>query len=118
MVTQGHKTLGDCVPYIDECLAILTVVHTTCKVAQSIDHMMMQLLSSILALWALLVATSALHSGGRDELISKYSSASSITTSRRDVSITWDKYSWIVNGERVMVRSGEVRSNFLCMRII
>lgn len=56
---------------------------------------MVQILSSIFALSTLLASTLALPAG--------YSERSG------NVSVTWDKYSWMLNGERLLVHSGEVK---------
>lgn len=85
---------------------------------RDIDQIMMRLLSPILSLSSLLVPASALLSGGSDELAARSSNASYVTRSPEDASMTWDKYSWILNGERVLVHSGEVKLACKFMRII
>lgn len=80
--------------------------------------MMVQLLFSILALSTLLASTSALPPGGSDELVPRSSNAPYVTRSPKDASITWDKYSWIINGERVLVHSGEVKLSCKFIMII
>lgn len=62
----------------------------------------MQLPFLVLSLAAVLASTSALLHERSEKLVARTTKA-----------LTWDKYSWMINGERVLVHSGEVSLTFL-----